>query len=268
MNYKIKNKGCIFILAILLGILAVYEPCSAKASAWKQMNGGDVWKRSEVKGSPYTWESLYIVSNGLCITQYYKETQGKHIKPGNYQITSWKMDESYQALRIVTVKGNTAYVQLSNETGKSTLYSVNIKTAKKKLVSKKFSAPPTTANYIYANTVNPSDTGAYPVNVWKASSSSIKKVRTLGKYIYGTKVIGKYIYYGKYKSSSQKKVTVYRANLDGSHSKKLFTVKGTGKYVQSLLCGVSKKQIKVSTTINGKSVLYVYNIKTKKLKKK
>ncbi len=269
MDYKIKKMGGILVLAIFLGILAVCVSSSAKTSEWKQIKGSEnAWERDEPKDSPYTVTHLYIAGNELCTAYYYKETESKHITPGHDKITSWKMDKSDHKLTIITVKGNSAYVQLSDDYGKSSLYSVNIKTKKKKLVSKKFNATLTLANYIYANTVNPSDTGAYPVNAWKIGNSSIKKVRILGKYIFGIKKVGKYIYYGKYKSSSQKKVTVYRANLDGSHQKKLFTVKGKGKYVQTLLCGVSKKQIKVSTSIDGKSVLYTYNIKTKKLKKK
>lgn len=269
MNYKIKKMGGVLVLAIFFGILAICVPCFAKTSTWKQIDeSSGAWERDESKDSPYTVTHLYIVRNELWMTHYWNETEGKHIKPTHGSITSWKMDESDHKLTIITVKGNIAYVQLSNDYGKSSLYSVNIKSSKKKLISKKFNASPTSSNYIYANTVKPSDTGAYPVNVWKIGNSSIKKVGTLGKYIFGIQKVGKYIYYGKYKSSSQKNVSIYRANLDGSHQKKLFTIKGKGKYVQILLCGVSKKQIKVSTSIDGKSVLYTYDIKTKKLKKK
>lgn len=70
------------------------------------------------------------------------------------------------------------------------------------------------------------------------------------------------------KNSSQKKVTVYRANLDGSHVTKLFTVKGKGRYCQSIITNINKKQIMVSTSVNGKSIIYTYNIKAKKIKKK
>lgn len=123
-----------------------------------------------------------------------------------------------------------------------------------------------TQKYFYGTTRNVSDTSAIPIYVWKFKGTSLKRGRCLGKYIFGTTVVGKYVYYGKYKSSSQKKVTVYRANLDGSHPKKLFAVKGKGKYVQTLP-SVSKKRIIVSTYIGNKPVKYVYNIKTKKLKK-
>lgn len=93
-------------------------------------------------------------------------------------------------------------------------------------------------------------------------------MKTLGKYIFGTTIYGKYAYYGKYSSISQKTVAVYHCNLNGSHAKKLFTVKATGKYAQSLMTGVENNKITVYTTQNGKNVLYTYNIKTKKKTKK
>lgn len=79
-------------------------------------------------------------------------------------------------------------------------------------------------------------------------------MKTLGKYIFGTTIYGKYAYYGKYNSISQKTVAVYRCNLNGSHAKKLFTVKATGKYAQSLMTGVENNKITVYTTQNGKNV--------------
>lgn len=176
MDLKMKRISCFFILSILFSVLITCVPSFAKTSKWKQIKGSEnAWERDEPKDSPYTVTHLYITDNYLYKTYYYKETEGTHIKPGHDIITSWKMDESYQALHIVTVKGNTAYVQLSDDEGKSYLYSVNIKTEKKKLISKKFNASLISENYIYANTVNPSDTGAYPVNVWKVGNSSIKK---------------------------------------------------------------------------------------------
>ena len=134
--------------------------------------------------------------------------------------------------------------------------------------SKKFNRCAGTSDYVYANNCKPSDTGAYAVSVWKVNKNSIRKVKTLGKYIFGTTIYGKYAYYGKYNSISQKTVAVYRCNLNGSHAKKLFTVKATDKYAQSLMTGVENNKITVYTTQNGKNVLYIYNIKTKKKTKK
>lgn len=90
----------------------------------------------------------------------------------------------------------------------------------------------------------------------------------MGKYIFGLRKARKYIYYGRYKSSSQKNVMIYRARLDGSQQTKLFIVKGRGDYAQSVLNGVNNGKIEVLTSIDGKFVVYVYDIKTKKLKKR
>lgn len=274
MVFKIRGIRCFMIVAIFLGMLIIHIPVSAKTSnvKWKKIDADGVnaaWERKEDKNSVYATTQLYIYRNEIHKVHFYNDEMGDlagHFMTGDEKIASWKMDLDYQSLRIVTVRGNTAYVQLSTYV-ESKLYSVNIETKKKKLVSDEFYALPTAAKYIYAKTVNTSDTSACPVNVWKVGNSSIKKVRPLGKYIFEVKAVGKYIYYGKYKSSSQKEVMVYRADLDGSHQKKLFTVKGKGKYVQSYLCGASREKIEVITSINGKNVTYEYNIKTKKIKK-
>lgn len=267
-----KFKKIFAICLVMFGVSLMFSVSSiAKSYDWKIMKGtNDVFERNEKYKKRFdpTYRRLYIVDCSLYETIYYNEKDGKHIKPTNSEITFWKMDESYQNLSLVTVKGNTAYVQLSDEAGKSRLYSVNIKTGKKRLVSNKFYASPTTTNYAYAETECKTDTGAYSTYVWKFTDSSAKRVRKLGKYIFVTKVVGKYVYYGKYKGSSQKNVNVYRANLDGTHQKKLFTVKGKGKYVQSYISSIKKNKITVLSYADNKSVQYIYNIKTKKLKKK
>ena len=169
---------------------------------------------------------------------------------------------------MAAVKGNTAYVQWYNQEGDAHLYSVNIKTGKKKVVAKKFNRCAGTANYLYANNERPSDTSSMPVYVWKVNNNSVRKIKYLGRYIFGTTIYHNYVYYGKYKNAFQKTVTIYRCDINGSHVKKLFTVKGTGKHPQSLLSKVENDKITVSTSQNGKWVLYTYNMKTKKKSKK
>ena len=113
-------------------------------------------------------------------------------------------------------------------------------------------------------------TGAYPVYIWKIQNNSLKKVKTLGKYIFGTTAVKNKIYYASYPSypkNGQKKMVVYRCNADGSHRKKLFTLTGKGKYCQVLISDVNEKTI--TAAISGdNSGQYTYTIKTGKLKKK
>ncbi len=268
MKKKIQKFCCCILL--MISIVCCMLPTSILVSAksksydWKKIDD-NLWRRVP-KNSCYAQQELHIVENSLFSPHYYTEKYGG--KWGEAFITSWKMDESYQTLQIITAKKNKVYVQLLSEAGSSVLYVVNLDTLKKKVVTKKFVLCESIANFFYVSTENVSDTSSVPVYIWKFKGTSLKKGKCLGKYIFQTKAIGKYIYYGKYKDSSQKRVTVYRANLDGSHVKKLFTVKGKGHHCQSIITGISKNQIIVSTSVNGKSLIYTYNIKTKKIKKK
>ena len=93
-----------------------------------------------------------------------------------------------------------------------------------------------------------------------------KKVKTLGKFIFGTTVSGNKVYYASYPDSSQKKMTVYRCNLDGSNRKKLFDLEGKGDFCQVLISDVNSKTI--TAFVSGDEPgQYVYTIKTGKLKK-
>lgn len=265
---KIMKKASALILAgacLLSSVGGGQITSQAKANDWTQMKKNEnVWEQEQAGSSPYAYRALYINGDQLFERVRYRSNQ----ESGGQKITKWKMNKEMEGLSLAAVKGNTAYVQWYNEEGSTRLYSVNVKTKKKKVVSKKFNRCAGTSDYVYANNCKPSDTGAYAVSVWKVNKNSIRKVKTLGKYIFGTTIYGKYAYYGKYNSISQKTVVVYRCNLNGSHAKKLFTVKATDKYAQSLMTGVENNKITVYTTQNGKNVLYTYNIKTKKKTKK
>lgn len=237
----------------------------AKANDWTQRNSkANVWEQEQAASSPYKYRGLYINGNQLWQRVSYRVNQ----ESAGKKIAKWNINKDEEYLSLAAVKGNTAYVQRYNEEGDTRLYAVNIKTKKKKVVSKNFYRCAGTSDYVFANDFKPSDTGAYAVFVWKVNNNSVRKIKKLGKYIFGTTIYGKYAYYGKYNNSSQKTVTIYRCALNGSHVKKLFTVKATGQYSQSLMTGVENGKITVSTSQNGKFVLYTYNIKTKKTTRK
>lgn len=226
----------------------VFANAKSKYYDWKKIEEDNLWRRVP-KNSIYDQQELYIMGDSLYSPHYYKGG-----KWGEALITSWKIDESLESLQIVTAKQNKAYVELTSDTGKAILYSVNLKTSKKKIVSKNFVLRESTPPFFYAATVNTTDASSTPIYVWKFNGNSFKRGNCLGKYIIPTKVLGKYVYYGKYNNSSQKKVTICRADLDGSHEKKLFVVTGKGDYCQTLISDVTKNQIAVSTSINGKFV--------------
>lgn len=262
-----KKSGALLLAAacVLTSIGNSKVICQAKTNGWTQLKRNEnVWEQEQASSSKYAYRSLYLNYDKLYQRVRYKADQ----KSEGKKITSWKIDRNTESMTMVAVKGKNAYVQWHNDEGATRLYSVNIKTGKKKIVSKKFNRCAGTADYVYANNEKPSDTGALEVSVWKVTNSSIRKGKSLGKYIFGTTIYDNYVYYGKYSSASQKTVAIYRCAINGSHVKKLFTVKGSGQYAQSLLSKVENGEITVSTQQNGKGVIYTYNIKTKKKSKK
>ncbi len=252
MKKKIVKSVSILIIGITL-LCLMGEKNYVKAATWENDNGQ--W----IKGN----KVIYIVNNFL-----YESPYGPHSMGVKHELASWKMDTSYQYLNIVTIYNNNVYVALYVDGGKSTLYSVNIKSKKKRKVVQNCYAFAAKGKYLYGNPYKVSDTGAYPVQVWKISGNSIKKGKKIGKYIFGTTVVKNKLYYASYPNSKQKKMTVYRCNLDGTHRKELFTIKGKGKYCQVLLSKVTKKTITATVSGTGKAKQYEYNIKTRKLKRK
>lgn len=256
MKRKFNKWGLVFIVAMIcvlgIGTSKSAMVVSAKTTSWSQ--DGIKWTKNN--------KFVFIFKNQLLMQT---RTNGSTSAP--VPVVKWKMDEYSQSLSIATVNGNTAYVQLYSEGGKSVLYSVNIKAKKKKVISRKFYATASAGNYVYASNAHIADTGAYSRDVWKVNGPLIKKVRRLGKHIFGTIVVKNNLYYGKYAGKSQRKVTIYRAKLDGSRPKKLFSVQGKGKYAQVLLTSADKKEITVVAS-GETSKTYVYKIKSKKLKVK
>lgn len=224
----------------------------AKTATWK--NDGGQW----TKGN----RVIYILGNYL-----YESPFEPHSMGVQYKLASWKMDTSFETLKIATIYNNTVYVALYSEAGKLALYSVNIKSKKKQKIVKNCYPFASKEKYIYGNPFNVSDSGAYPVRIWKVTKNSVKQLKTIGKHIFGTTVVNNKVYYASYPNQKQKKMTVYCCNLDGSHRKKLFTLKGKGKYCQVLISNVNKKTI--TATVSGDTVsTYVYTIETGELKKK
>lgn len=252
MKNKIVKLASFLIMAIVL-LCLIGGKNSAKAATWKN-DGGQWYKGNKV---------IYIANNVL-----YESPFGPHSMGIRKKIASWQVDDSCESPRIVTIYNDNVYVRFCKTAGKAALYSVNIKTKKKRKVAVNCSAFASSGKYIYGNTFHVSDTGAYPVQIWKISGNTVKKGKMIGKYIFGTTIVKKKLYYASYPTSKQKKMTVYCCNLNGTHRKKLFTLKGSGKYCQVLLRNVTKKTIKATVSGTGKAKEYEYNIKTKKLKRK
>lgn len=256
MKTKRKNNGMFYLKAVVFGFalfLFMGMTAHAKENQWTSMD--NEWfdgKSSNV---------YYITGDTLYVSPVAPHSMGIQDK-----ITSWKKgDDEY--FKIVNGYGNNLYVnRIDGDGGYSMLYCVNIKTHKNTKVSDNCYIAASSGKYMYGDTEKPMDTGAYPAYVWKASGNSIKKVKTLGKHIFGTTVVNNKVYYASYPDSSQKNMTVYSCNVNGSGRKKLFQLKGQGDFCQVLISNVTAETI--TAYVSGdKPGTYVYTIKTGKLKK-
>ncbi len=242
-----------YVILSLIVMMLCGHTVEAKTTEWTSQ--GDQW---HANGNVY-----YIVKNTLYESPFQPHSLGIKKK-----VTSWKLKED-GFLKIIHAYKNNIYVRYSEMSEKPILYSVNIQSKKKTKLSGKCNAVAGNREYIYGNKIKVTDTGAYPVYIWKIHNNSLKKVKTLGKYIFGTTAVKNKVYYASYPSypkNGQKKMVVYRCDLDGSHRKKLFTLKGKGQYCQVLISDVDEKTI--TANVGGDEPgKYTYTIKTGKLKK-
>ena len=240
------------ILLIIALILIIGATADAKTRKWSP-DGGQWF---DGIGNVY-----YISGDTLDVSEVAPHSMGSRDK-----VVSWKLKDG-EYLKIVNGYGNKIYINHINElSGKSILYSVNVNNKKKTKEVSKCSITTAKGKYMYGDRAKATDSGAYPLYIWKIAGNSVKKVKTIGKYTFGTTVVKNKVYYASYPSSSQKKMTVYRCNLDGSNRKKLFTLKGKGDFCQVLISEVNEKTI--TAYVSGDNPgQYVYTIKTGKLKK-
>lgn len=245
--FSVKVVFLSMILILLMGMTA-----NAKTTGWS--SSGNQWDKD---GKAY-----YIIENTLYVSPIEPHSMGIR-----HKITSWNLKDG-QYVKIVYAYGNKIYVNRSDEMdGKCVLFFVDIKSKKKTIAVKNCCIQAASGKYLYGNTSMVYDTGAYTVNIWKIKGNSVKKVKTLGKHIFGTTVVKNKVYYASYPDSKQNNMTVYRCNPDGSHRKKLFNLKGKGQFCQVLISEVNEKTI--TAYVSGDQPgQYEYTIKTGKLKKK
>ena len=253
-----KNRNISGILnfkSILLTLaLILLMGATADAEARKWIDDGGQW--FDGIGNVY-----YMGNDTLYVSEVAPHSMGTKDK-----VASWKLKDG-EYLKIVNGYGNKIYINHIDElSGKSILYSVNVNTKKKTKEVTNCSIDAVNGKYMYGDKAKATDSGAYPLYIWKIAGNSVKRVKTLGKHTFGTKVIKNKVYYASYPSSSQKKMTMYRCNLDGSGRKKLFTLAGEGDFCQVLVSDVNEKAITVYVSGDNPGE-YVYTIKTGKLRK-
>ena len=164
-----------FTLVLLMGIKA-----DARPKEWTELEGQ--WYCAD--GNVY-----YIIGNTFYVSPMEPHSMGER-----HKIAGWKtVDGEY--LKIVHGYGNKVFINKIDELdGSSILYAVDIKTKNKAKISGKCSITAASGRYMYGNAEKASDTGAYPVFIWKISGNSVKKGKTLGKFIFGTTAIKNKIY--------------------------------------------------------------------------
>ena len=250
MKKQIIKSASILIVGMAL-LFFMRETVDAKTAAWKNID--NLWVKDE--------KCIYLSENVL-----YQGVNAPHSMGVRYKLASWKINESNKNLKIATVYDNIAYVSLYSDGGESALYSVNIKSKKKRKIVSHCFAFAAKGKYIYGKPYHVADTSDTPVWIWEIRNNSVKRVKRIGKHIFGTTIVKNNVYYASYPNHKQKKMTVYRCNPDGTHRKKLFTLKGKGKYGHVLISDVNKKTI--TAMVSGTTAKrYVYTIKTGKLKK-
>ena len=158
-----------FTLVLLMGIKA-----DARPKEWTELEGQ--WYCAD--GNVY-----YIIGNTFYVSPMEPHSMGER-----HKIAGWKtVDGEY--LKIVHGYGNKVFINKIDELdGSSILYAVDIKTKNKAKISGKCSITAASGRYMYGNAEKASDTGAYPVFIWKISGNSVKKGKTLGKFIFGTNI--------------------------------------------------------------------------------
>lgn len=255
MKDKRKISSIFNLKSILLSLaltLLIGTTVYAKTIKWS--SNGSQW--SDKTGNVY-----YIIEDTLYVNEIAPHSMGSRDK-----VAGWKLKDG-EYLKIVNGYKNKIYINHINElNGKSILYSVNVTTKKKTKEVSNCCITTSKGKFMYGDKSKATDSGAYPLYIWKITGNSIKKVKTMGKYTFGTAVVKNKVYYASYPNSSQKKMTVYCCNLDGSSRKKLFTLKGEGNFCQVLISKVNGKTI--TAYVSGdKPGEYIYTIKTGKLRK-
>lgn len=255
MKDKRKINSIFNFKSILLSLALIFLiEATADAKTIKWSSDGSQW--SDRTGNVY-----YLIDDTLYVSEIAPHSMGSRDK-----VAGWKLKDG-EYLKIVNGYKNKIYINHIDElNGKSILYSVNVTTKKKTKEVSNCCITTSKGKFMYGDKSKATDSGAYPLYIWKITGNSIKKLKTMGKYTFGTTVVKNKVYYASYPDSSQKKMTVYCCNLDGSNSKKLFTFKGKGSYCQVLISDVNEKTITVY--VSGENPAeYVYTIKTGNLKK-
>ena len=234
---------------------------SKKICSWK-LKSGDTLSLNGAKGN-YLFP---LISNGNTRTCYSVQIKTKkRITVGSIQIKN-----GY--LSTYAIKGHHMYLSDNEEdAGKATLYIANYAKKQKIITINDCNPSELSGKYIIGETEVGGGTDGLTMCIWKVSGTKAKKIKTLGKRVWPVGLYqGKY-YYISYKDIAQTKADICCCKVNGTGTKKLFSVNaGTGGQISPEYENKMQKtgKVVISVLCNGKTTLYEYTIKTGKLKKK
>lgn len=168
---------------------------------------------------------------------------------------------------VTAVYGNNVFI--SSASFDEWRYWTNIYNLKTKKMSKslgKFSISDSKGQYAVTADEYRTDVSGYSQSLYKFTSKGLKKIKRIAKYGQSALFVGDKLYYTTSPSKGYKKLTLYRAKMDGTHKKKIVTWAAKKTYSMVMVTNVTSKTCYVRGVKSGDN-WYRYTYKTKKYKK-
>lgn len=239
--------------ALLLGILlALALGCTVQAATVKWVESNNPYEKTTKSGDRYFVEGSSI---------------SRTVKGKTSKLAVWKLNGN-QMLNISHANGNKLYVNVrpvGSRTAVGPLYSVDIKTGKKTKVLSSFRVLTASGAWIYGYKTDVMTPGSHPIQIWKISGNRVKAVGKLDESVEEVRISKGKLYTS---SSSGDEFCVYRSSMKGTGRKKLFSIKpGPGGY--GWIYEVTASSVIVgSTSADGVTTQYTWDLKTGKLTEK
>lgn len=114
-------------------------------------------------------------------------------------------------------------------------------------------------NYVVTQKGFFTDISPYGIEVYRITSSGLKKLRTIAKRGTCPRYIGGKLYYAEYPVKGMKKCIIYRCKPDGTKKKKIKTITAKGEYAYVCVVNITSKYCEYS--INSDYYKYTYATK-------
>lgn len=190
-------------------------------------------KKSSYQATPIAYEfcsngeqAYYVkqdVENRMDTICKYVFRSGKETQIA--ELESVKVDDS-DGWRLFAVCGDNIYLREDVGGGASEAYMYDLKRKKLSVAQKDFCIGDLYGNYVVAESKYHQDTAAYPITLYKITSSGMKEIKKITEYgcRFSVRFVGEKLYYASYSNydmSTPGNITLYRCNKDGSNRDKL-----------------------------------------------